>query len=188
MSLDQAERRLSALAHDIAKLAGEDQLAGAGHFRRLDEEDFAADRSPREAGDDAGHAGAHGDLAAEALGAEQLMQVVEFDMHMVGGALGDLHGDVAQGAADLALEVANAGLAREGGDDPHKDVIVDLDLFGLQPVGLQLAADQIAPRDLQLFARRVTGQRDDLHAIAHGAWDGIEDGPPWWPESRLPIY
>ena len=54
--LDQRERRLRALLHHVAELAGEYQLAAAGHARRLDEEDVAAHRRPGEAGRHAGHA------------------------------------------------------------------------------------------------------------------------------------
>src|SRR5205823_3008430 len=48
--LDDAQRGLRALAHDFAELTGQDELAGAGNTRRLDEEDVAPDRRPGETG------------------------------------------------------------------------------------------------------------------------------------------
>jgi hypothetical protein len=64
--LHEAERRLRAFLHDVAELAGEDQLAVAGRARGLDEQDVAADRRPGEAGGHAGHAGAHRHVVLEA--------------------------------------------------------------------------------------------------------------------------
>ena len=75
-ALDQRQRRLRALAHDLAELAGQDQPALAGHARRLDKQDVAADRRPGEPGRDAGDAGAHRDLALEPARPEDLVQVV----------------------------------------------------------------------------------------------------------------
>jgi hypothetical protein len=45
----EAQRRLRGLLHHVAELAGELELAGAVHARRLDEEDLAAHARPREA-------------------------------------------------------------------------------------------------------------------------------------------
>ena len=68
------QRRARRFLHDVAELAGERQRAAAGHPRRLDEEHFAADRRPGQAG---GHAGLLGALlhflVEEARRAEQLV-------------------------------------------------------------------------------------------------------------------
>ena len=53
-------------------------------------------------------------------------------------------------------------------------VRVDLGLFGLQAVGLELAANQIAPRDLQLLVFGVAGEADDLHAVQQRPRNGVE--------------
>ena len=50
-----AHRRLRRLLHDVAELAGDRQPPLAGHPRRLDEHDLAADLRP-------GQAGGHADL------------------------------------------------------------------------------------------------------------------------------
>ena len=74
--LDDRERRLGAFPHHLAELAGEDQLAGAGNARRLDEQDVAADRRPGQAGCDARHAGAHRHLVLEQRRAENRLKFV----------------------------------------------------------------------------------------------------------------
>ena len=43
-----------------------------------------------------------------------------------------------------------------------------------QAVRFELALEQIAPGDFELFVLGVTGKLDDLHAVAHGAGNGIE--------------
>ena len=53
---------------------------------------------------------------------------------LLGGALGDLHRDAAQGRADLALEVAHAGFARVVADDREERVVGDLGLLGGEAV------------------------------------------------------
>jgi hypothetical protein len=75
-ALDQAQRRLRALAHHVAELAGEDEPAGAGRARRLDEQDVAAHRRPGEARGHARHGGPHRHLVLEARRAEDRAEVL----------------------------------------------------------------------------------------------------------------
>ena len=49
-------------------------------------------------------------------------------------AFGDAHGDVAADRADLALEIAHAGLPRVVADDGADRVLVDLACSGVSPV------------------------------------------------------
>ena len=60
---------------------------------------------------------AHRHLALEAAGAEYGVQLIDADPHALGVALGDAHGDVMQNRAELALEIAHAGLPRVVADD-----------------------------------------------------------------------
>src|SRR6202035_3052804 len=110
-------------------------------------------------------AGAHGDFALEAGLAEHGNEVVRGDDDPAGAALGDLHGRVTHRPADFPLQRANAGLAGVALDDQPQRLDLDLGLFRLEAVGLELAADQIAPRDFELFVLGVAGQADDLHAV-----------------------
>ncbi len=68
--LEQGEGGLDGFLHHFADLAGELEGAFAGHLCGFDEEDFAADGSVGEAGDDAGGSGALGEFAFEAGWAE----------------------------------------------------------------------------------------------------------------------
>ena len=76
-------------------------------------------------------------------------------------ALGDPHGGLAQHPPDLALEVPDPGLARIVLDDGPERLIGDLDLARLEAVGVQLTRNEIAARDLKLFAGRIAGEADD---------------------------
>ena len=89
-------------------------------------------------------------------------------------AFGDAHRDVAQHRADLALEVAHARFARVVVDDRHQRVVADLALFRLEPCRFELARDEVAPRDLQLFLGGVARKLDDLHAVAQRSRNRVE--------------
>src|SRR5262249_60038296 len=112
-----AQRSVRALLHYVAALARQDQLAGPGHARRLDEQDVAADRRPGEAGGDAGDAGALRDLRLEAGGSEDLRHVAGVDADAVGRPFRDPRGGVAKDRTDRPLQVANPGFPRVVGDD-----------------------------------------------------------------------
>ena len=70
-----AQRRLRRLLHHLAELAGERQALLAAHLGRLDEQDVAAHRRPRQPDGDAGFVGALGDLGEEAFRAEKLVHL-----------------------------------------------------------------------------------------------------------------
>ena len=164
--LDDAQRGLRALFHDVAELAGEDQLAVAGQARRLDEEDIAADRRPCEPGRDTRHAHPHRHLVLELRRAEDGGEITGSDPDRPALAFGDAHRRMAQHLADLALQIPHARLAGVLGDDGAQSRIGDLGLARLQAVGLHLPAQQIAARNLELLVRRVAGEADHLHAVA----------------------
>src|SRR5690606_37706368 len=100
------ERSLGALAHHLAQLARQDQLAAAGRARGLDEQDVAAHRGPGEARGDARHAGAHRDFALELAGPQDSRKVARIDADRPRLALGNAYRGVAERLADLALQAA----------------------------------------------------------------------------------
>src|SRR5688572_12254015 len=102
------------------------------------------------------------------------MQVGRVDRKLAGETLGDLHSRVPQHRADLALEVAHAGLARVVADDRLQRLVRKLDLRDLEAVRLELALHEVALRDLELLFLGVAGKLDDLHAIAQRPGDGLE--------------
>ena len=67
------------------------------------------------------------------------------------------------------------GLARVLLDDRDQRRVGELDLRGLQPVGLDLARDQVAAGDVALLVERVAGQLDRLHPVLERAGDRVED-------------
>ena len=107
------QRGARRLLHDVAELAGQGQRAGAGHPRRFDEQHFAAGRRPRQADRDARILGALLHLLVEELRrAEHLDDDVRRDLDRRLVAFRAPPRDLAAERADLALEVADAGLAR----------------------------------------------------------------------------
>ena len=70
-------------------------------------------------------------------------------------ALGDLHRRAAEHAADLALEIAHAGLARVVADDRADRGVGELGLLGRQAVGLELPLDQVALARSRAFSASV---------------------------------
>ncbi len=172
--LHQRQRRLGALLHHVAELAGEDQPAAARRAARLDEQDVAADRRPGEAGRDARQAGPLRHLVLEARRPEVGGKVTLADADRGRLAFGDTHRGMAEDCADLALQTAHPGLAGIEPDDGGERRLVDGALLGGQPVGGELAPDQVALGDLQLFLLGVAGQPDDLHAVAQRARDGVQ--------------
>ena len=168
------ERRRRGLLHDVAELAGDLQLALAVEGLRLDEQHVAADRRPGQPGRDAGHARAALGLGVVALAAEQLARPRLADRALRRAALGDLARDLARDRADLALELAHAGLAGVVGDDRAQRGVGDPQLPALEAVALGLAGEQVALGDLQLLVGRVAGDLDRLHAIAQRPGDRVE--------------
>src|SRR6185312_2765226 len=89
-------------------------------------------------------------------------------------ALGDPPRDLAADRADLALEPADAGLARVLGDDDLERGVAERDLARPQAVALDLSRHEVAARDLQLLRLRVAGELDRLHAVAQRARDRLQ--------------
>src|SRR5581483_2886877 len=81
---------------------------------------------------------------------------------------------LAADGADVALEVAHAGLAGVVADQVTHGFPRELNLLSGDPVLLDLPRDQILKRDMDLLFLRVALQFDDLHAVAQRLSDGIE--------------
>ena len=122
-----------------------------------------------------GRAGAPANLGVEPLPAEQLADPRLGHGHLaLGAALGDLARDLAADAADLALELAHAGLARVIGDDHAQRRVGERDLALGQAVALDLARDQVALGDLELLLLGVAGELDHLHPVAQRPGDRVQ--------------
>ena len=156
-------------------MTGEDKLPRAWDPCGLDEQDIAADRGPGKAGRHTRYAGAHRHLVLEPLGAEDRGKIACIDAHFVRASFSDLDRRMPKCPADLAFEAAYARFARIVLNDVAQRLVGDFGLLGLEAVRLQLAPDQIAPGDLELLAFGIAGKRYDLHAVAQGSRNGIED-------------
>src|ERR1035437_5184044 len=146
--LDDAERRLSAFPHYLAKLAGEDQLPVSRNAGRFDEQDIASDGGPGEAGRHARHARAQRQLAFELRRAKNAKEIVAGDADGTALSFGNADSCVALGFSDLALEVSHARFSGIVLDGFPECVVRDLDLTRLQPVCLHLTSHQVALGDL----------------------------------------
>ena len=162
------------LAHDLAQLAGEDEVLVALHLGDLDGDDVAADLGHDQAGRGAGLVLGLELAVLEPLRAEAVGQLLDVDDGLALAALGDLPGDLAHDVGDLALEVPDAGLVRVGADQLGHRLVGDLDVLGLQAVVLHLLGDEEALADLDLLLLGVAGQVDDLHPVAQGGRDRVE--------------
>src|SRR5690606_3901516 len=66
---------------------------------------------------------------------------------------------------DFAFKRAHARLARVAANDGAERVVVDRRLLGLEAVGFELPANEIAPRNFELFAFSVAAEAYDLHPV-----------------------
>ena len=172
--LEVRQRRRRRLLHHIAQLTGQLQLTLAGCQRGLDEDDLAACRRPHQAGGDSGTVDAFGDIVEMAALAQRRPHAPDVDR------LADLLADrdVGHGTAhhrrDLALEIADACLARVLAHDEADRVVGHRHLVGSQSVGGELLGDEEAPRDVHLLGLGVAREVQHLHAVSQRGRDGVE--------------
>ena len=163
-----------ALAHDLAQLAGEDEVLLALHAGDLDGDDIATDLGHDEARRGADLVLGLELAVLEALRAEQVGQLLLVDDGLALAALGDLPGDLAHDVGDLTLEVPDAGLVGVRADELGHRLVGDLDVLVLEAVVGHLLGDEEALADLDLLLLGVAGQVDDLHPVAEGRRDRVE--------------
>ncbi len=171
----ERQRRLGRLAHHLAELPGDRQPAAARHGLRLDEEDLAAGAGDGQPGGDARLAGAALDLVVDALGPQDLADLVgpHHDRRVV--ALGHPAGDPARDGGEPPLELAHPGLAGVLGDHGADAVVGDLEEPLRQPGRLDLARQQVAAGDVELLLLGVAGEADDLHPVEERPGDRLQD-------------
>jgi len=97
--------------------------------------------------------------------AEQLHQVLRPHFDPLGVAGRDLPGSLPGHRAQLPLEVTDTRFTSVARDDFLQGILRDFELSLYQPVLVQLARQQISPRDLQLLLRRVPDEFDRLHPV-----------------------
>ena len=109
--------------------------------------------------------------------AEEVAQVLGRDAdRRLDALLDDLAGDLAADAADLALEVPHARLARVARRSARGSSSSENSIWSaLQAVGLALLRHEELPRDRDLLVGRVAGEGDDLHPVLQRRRDRVGD-------------
>ena len=176
VAADVGERRASGLLHDVAELSGDLDVAPAGHPRRLDEEDRAAEGRPREAGRDAGDRRALGHFAVELGPTEVRGDIALVDCHRaVVLATRDLEGRGTAKLLDLAIELPDAGFPGVVTYDRLERVVRDRELVLCDAVLLRPLRDEVLASDADLLVCGVAAELDDLEAVAERCRERLED-------------
>ena len=136
------------------------------HPQRLDHHEVAARGRPGEPGDGADLGLCLRLLDRVARRAEQLLDLGHVDDPRAFLALRLAAGALAHDGGEIALEVAEPGLARVAARDEAEHLVGELDVLVGDAVLFEQSRKQIAPRDLDLFLDRVSGDADDLHPVA----------------------
>ena len=79
--LNQGKGNLGRFLHDVAELAGQNQLAASGHVRCFDEENLAAHLGPGQTRDDSGRIGGLDLVVEVGLPFEKFREVVFFHLN-----------------------------------------------------------------------------------------------------------
>src|ERR1700722_2754010 len=165
---------LRGLLHHVAEFSGKRELALAVYYRGLSTENRAADLCPGQAGDQTDFTLLVSQSVAELDDAEEVVDVFAGDRDGVVGALFDyLARDLAADIADFAFEIAYAGFASVGADEPPDGVVGEFDVLFRKARGQHLLLDQKLLRDLNLFLLGVAMQAQHLHAVLQGRRNGV---------------
>ena len=172
----ERERRLRRFFHDVAELAGERELAGARHHRRLDEQDVAADRRPARPVATPFGRGSFGDLGEVPLFAEIVGDVLRRDRRAANfGSDGDLARDLAADRSrSRARDCARRLRACSSPRSRRSRLRVIAHCRAVSPLAFELLRHQVLARDRDFLGLRVAGEVDDLHAIAQRRRDRVQ--------------
>src|SRR5262249_44245928 len=144
--------RTGALLHHVAKLTREHELALAAHGGCFDEHDVAADGRVV-------HAGSHADFVSRGglfrvhLGtAEQVGHPRRMHIHAGGPLTRNPARYLPRHLADFPLELSDARFTSVARDDSLHRRIAKAHRMTGEAVLLELARNEVAPRDLELLA------------------------------------
>ena len=171
---DEAQRRGGRLLHHVPQLAGEGQILVALHGGGLDKEQAAAHRRPGQPHGHPGGQGALGGFGDELDRPQVAVKVVDADLGRLDFPPGHPSGHPAADGGDFALEVAQSGFPGIAADDAPQGAGGELDLRGVQPVGLALARDEKLPGDMDLLVLGVAHQLQHFHAVAQGRGNRVQ--------------
>src|SRR5262249_24686490 len=150
--LEIRKSRCRRLAHHLAQLPCQPQLAFTGYHGRLHEDDLTAGRGPGQPGRDAGPIDALRGLVEETALAEC---VAHPSLVYVDAALCltccDQRGDPAHHTCDFAFQIAHPCLTRVLPDDQPDRLVTERDFISAEPVGIQLLGDEELAGDVDLL-------------------------------------
>ena len=174
---DERQRDLRRLLHHVAELTGEGQPLALVLARCLDEQDVPTRAGHGEPCRDAGDRRAFRHLLErEALAAQvapHVFAVNDDRSRCIAG--GELGRDLAEGLAQLPLEVAHTRFPRVGRHDLAERVVRDGHLVLTEPVALDLPRHQVMPGDGDLLVFRVPVEPKHLHPVEQRSGDRLGD-------------
>ena len=162
------------LAHHFTELSGEDEVLLALHLGDLDGDDVAAGLGHDQAGSRPGLILGLELAVLPARRSEVLLEALDVDDGLALATLGHAAGNLAHHVGDLALEVPDAGFLGVGLDQADHRLGGDLDPLVVQAVVLHLLGNQEAAADLDLLLLGIARQLDDLHPVAQGGRDRVD--------------
>ena len=161
------------LLHHIAQVAGQFNLAAAGHHIGLHLQQLTPHLGPGQAVDHA-HQGLHGTpLRLIAAHTQHTLQAVTCNAYRLYIICHNTHCRLPAYSGQLPLQHADAGLPGVPGDNLPDGVVRDAQLAALQAVALELLGQQVPLGNLQLFLIGIAGQLNDLHPVQQGPGNGV---------------
>src|SRR3990172_752936 len=154
---NQAQRRLGALFHDIAELAGERKFTVPRHPHSFDKQDLSAEGGPGQAGSHSWKACAQSDLAEEFWRAQVARDRLGAHTDLLPQSLGKARRQTPADGAHLAIQLADSGLARVRADDFPQRVVRKGHLLRFEPIFSDLPRDKIPDGNRYLLLFRVSG-------------------------------
>ncbi len=175
MTAGIADGRSTRFLHDLAQLAGQDQITLAFHDGDFDRQQIAAD---------AGHRGArrHPDLVLlfgkpilVARHTQIGLDIVIADRDVLGRRIArQLSGGLAGERTDLAFEIAHPRFAGVFTNQSPQRVLGQRQLFVRNPMRLHGFRNEIALGDLQFLDLGISRDLDDFHAVAQRWWNRFQ--------------
>src|SRR5271165_1112329 len=163
--LDETLGGLHRFLHHIAELSGRRNPPLSRDGDRLDRQQFAAHLGPGEPRGAPDQILALGLAKAELAHPGVFLQVAARHRDALGLLHQNIFDRLAGQVGDLALQIANAGLAREVADQIAYRLVADAPLVLADAMRGHLLRDQVTLCDLDLLILGVTRNADDLHAV-----------------------
>ena len=159
---------MCALLHHIPQLASQGKTFFARHFGCFKEHDVATRGGPGEANRNTSHFGALDNFFAINFTLAQVdyhISQINYSL-FASAASSDSCGQFATNFANATFQITHTGFTCIALDHLVQRRFGKLNFLAAQPVLLDLARDQIALGNLDLFRIGITAQINDFHAVA----------------------